>query len=252
MRAESLKRSLGQLRQDHRAAEMHPSVARPRVSVILVTPASPPFAVVLERIIQARIAAGFGNDCRLPWLGIQNDGFKDFTGILWLKEHWSMSGSVLCIDQIRLCYIHTPRTSGRLGVLWSTILCCNLTVIAGQLSLNECWPAPEISKITHVPTWTYLCTSSQLLLWHSTSHWKSRPSISNPRQPRGGLSVVSIGARQFLRCGDAWIVSQCHWEDGDRCGNYKARTRDSKTGYCKLLPLQYLPRVYVKILGQSW
>jgi hypothetical protein len=86
MRAESLQRSLGQLRQDHRAAEMHPSAARPRVSVISVTPALPNFAVVFERIIQARTAAGFGNQCRHPWLRIQNDGFEDFTGILWLEE----------------------------------------------------------------------------------------------------------------------------------------------------------------------
>lgn len=86
MRAESLQRSLGQLRQDHRAAEMHPSVAMPRVSVILVTPALPTFAVVFERIIQAHTAAGFGSQCRRPWSRIQNDGFQAFTGILWLAE----------------------------------------------------------------------------------------------------------------------------------------------------------------------
>jgi hypothetical protein len=86
MRAESLQRSLGQLRQDHRAAEMHPSVARPRVSVISVTPALPNFAVVFERTIQARTAAGFGNQCRPPWLRIQNDGFEDLNLILWLEE----------------------------------------------------------------------------------------------------------------------------------------------------------------------
>ena len=50
MRAESLQRSLGQLRQDYRATEMHPSVARPRVSAILVTPALLTFAVIFKRI----------------------------------------------------------------------------------------------------------------------------------------------------------------------------------------------------------
>jgi hypothetical protein len=48
-----------------------------------MTPALPNFAIVFER---TRIAAGFGNRCRRPWLGIQNDGFEDFTGILWLEE----------------------------------------------------------------------------------------------------------------------------------------------------------------------
>ncbi|KAL2863361.1 uncharacterized protein BJX67DRAFT_364190 [Aspergillus lucknowensis] len=105
MRAKSLQRSLGQLRQSHRAAEMHLSVARPRVSVISVTPALPTFVVVVERIIQARTAAGFGNQCRLPWLRIQADGFEDFTWILWLEEHWSINASVLCIDQTRPCRI---------------------------------------------------------------------------------------------------------------------------------------------------
>lgn len=115
MRAESLQRSLGQLHQYHRAAEMHPSVARPRISVISVTPALLIFAVVFERIIQERIAAGFGNQCRRPRLRIQTDGVEDFTGLLWLEEHWSLYGGVLCIDQIRLCYIHTQnlRTTGR-------------------------------------------------------------------------------------------------------------------------------------------
>jgi hypothetical protein len=48
--------------------------------------ALPNFAVAFERIIQAQIAAGFGNQCRRPWLRIQTDGFEDFTGILWLEE----------------------------------------------------------------------------------------------------------------------------------------------------------------------
>jgi hypothetical protein len=61
MLAESLQRSLGQLRQDHRAVETHPSVARLRASVISATPALPTFAFGFERIIQARIAVSFGN-----------------------------------------------------------------------------------------------------------------------------------------------------------------------------------------------
>lgn len=109
MRAESLQRSLGQLRQDHRAAEMHPSVARPHVSAISVMPALPTFAVVFERIIRAQIVAGSGNQCRRPWLRIQNGGLEDFTGVLWLKEHyvWIRPG----------CATFTPRASGRLGAL---------------------------------------------------------------------------------------------------------------------------------------
>jgi hypothetical protein len=80
MRAESLQCFLAQLRQDHNAAEMHPSVARPPVSVMLVTPALLAFAVVFERIIQERIAAGFGNQCRRPWLGIQMMGLGTSLG----------------------------------------------------------------------------------------------------------------------------------------------------------------------------
>lgn len=117
MRAESLQRCLGQLRQYHRAAEMNPSVARPRVSVISVMPALPIFVVVFERIIQAQIAAVFGNKCRHPCLRIRTDGFEYFTGIRWLEEHWSISGGVLCIDRIRLTF----QDSGQRGVhgAWS-------------------------------------------------------------------------------------------------------------------------------------
>ena len=114
--AESLQRSVDQLRQGNRAAEMHPSVARPRISVTSVTPALPTLAVVFERIIHARIPAGFGDQCRRPWLRAHSDGFKDFTEVLWLEELMPISGSVVYTGE----YIHVQNLKttwrARLGV----------------------------------------------------------------------------------------------------------------------------------------
>ena len=51
--------------------------------------------------------------------------------------------------------------------------------------------------------------SYYVLLRHSTSHCKSRPSISNPGQPRGGLSV-SFQDACFVSCCTCPELSECH------------------------------------------